>query len=86
MSILSWVIVGLIAGWLAGMIMKGGGYGLIGNIAVGILGALLGGFLAAILFGGDYVTGLNLGTILVALGGSIALIWLVRVLPGRSPL
>lgn len=86
MSILSWIIVGLIAGWLAGLIMKGGGYGLIGNIVVGVLGALLGGFLAALLFGGDYVTGLNLGTILVALGGSIVLIWLVRILPGRSPL
>ncbi len=86
MSILSWIIVGLIAGWLAGVIMKGSGYGLIGNIVGGIVGALLGGFLAALLFGGDYVTGINLGTILVALGGSIVLIWLVRILPGRSPL
>jgi uncharacterized membrane protein YeaQ/YmgE (transglycosylase-associated protein family) len=86
MSILSWIIVGLIAGWLAGMIMKGGGYGLIGNLVVGVLGALLGGFLATLFFGGDYVTGFNLATILVALAGSIVLIWLVRVLPGRSPL
>lgn len=86
MSILSWIVVGLIAGWLAGMIMKGGGYGLIGNIVVGVLGALLGGFLATLLIGSDFVTGFNLGTILVALGGSIVLIWLVRILPGRSPL
>ena len=86
MSILSWLIVGLIAGWLAGTIMKGRGYGLVGDIVVGVLGALLGGFLATLLFGGDYVTGLNLGTLLVALVGSIVLIWLVRILPGRSPL
>ncbi len=86
MSILSWIVVGLIAGWLARMIMKGGGYGLIGDLVVGVLGALLGGFLAALLFGGDYVTGFNLGTLLVALIGSIVLIWLVRLLPGRSPL
>jgi uncharacterized membrane protein YeaQ/YmgE (transglycosylase-associated protein family) len=86
MSILSWIIVGLIAGWLAGLIMKGGGYGLIGNLVVGVIGALLGGFLATLLFGGDYVTGFNLGTILVALGGAVVLIWLMRLLPGRSPL
>lgn len=86
MSILSWIIVGLIAGWLAGVIMKGGGYGLIGNVIVGVLGALLGGFLATLLFGADYVTGFNLGTILVALVGAVVLIWLVRILPGRSPL
>ncbi len=86
MSILIWLIVGLIAGWIAGVIMKGGGYGLIGDIVVGILGALLGGFLATLLFGGDYVTGLNLVTILVALAGSVVLILLVRMLPGRSPL
>jgi uncharacterized membrane protein YeaQ/YmgE (transglycosylase-associated protein family) len=86
MSILSWIVVGLIAGWLAGMIMKGGGYGLLGNLVVGVVGALLGGFLATLLFGGDYVTGFNLVTILVALVGAIVLIWLMRLLPGRSPL
>ncbi len=86
MSILSWIVVGLIAGWLAGLIMKGRGYGCLGDIVVGILGALLGGFLATLVFGGDFVTGINLATILVALVGSIVLIWLVRILPGRSPL
>ncbi len=86
MSILSWLVVGLIAGWLAGVIMKGRGYGVIGDIVVGILGALVGGFLAAALFGGDYLTGINVSTILVALLGAIVLVWVVRVLPGRSPL
>jgi uncharacterized membrane protein YeaQ/YmgE (transglycosylase-associated protein family) len=86
MSILSWIIVGLIAGRLAGLTMKGGGYGFIGNLVVGVLGALLGGFLATLLFGGDHVTDFNWGTILVALGGSIVLIWMVRLLPSRSPL
>ncbi len=86
MSILSWLVVGLIASWLAGVIMKGRGYGVIGDIVVGILGALVGGFLAAALFGGDYLTGINVSTILVALLGAIVLVWVVRVLPGRSPL
>ncbi len=87
MSILSWLVVGLIAGWLAGLIMKGRGYGVIGDIVVGIVGALIGGFLASALFGGDYLTGINVSTILVALLGAIVLVWILRVLPGRrSPL
>ncbi len=84
MSCLSWLLVGLIAGWLAGVVMKGGGYGLIGDIIVGILGALIGGFLAGLFLGGDYITGFNLGTILVAFLGSVILIAILRVLPGRS--
>ncbi len=86
MSILSWIVVGLIAGWLAGHVMKGRGYGCLGDIVVGILGAVVGGFLATLLFGGDYISGFNLGTILVAFLGAVILIWLVRALPGRSPL
>ena len=46
MGILSWIVVGLIAGWLAGMVMKGGGFGLIVDIIVGVVGALLGGWIA----------------------------------------
>src|SRR5947209_15183009 len=43
MGIIAWIIVGLIAGWLAGMIMKGGGYGLIGDLILGLIGAVVGG-------------------------------------------
>ena len=43
MTILAWIVLGLIAGWLAGVIMRGGGYGLIGDIVLGILGAFVGG-------------------------------------------
>ncbi len=83
MSILAWLLVGLIAGWLAGVVMKGGGFGCIGDIVVGIVGALIGGFLAGILLGGDYITGLNLSTILVAFLGSVIFIATLRVLSGR---
>ena len=85
MGILSWIIVGLIAGWLAGMIMKGSGYGVLGNIVVGIIGALLGGYLSTLLFDGVTVSGINLQSLLIATLGSIVLIFLVRLLPGRSP-
>jgi uncharacterized membrane protein YeaQ/YmgE (transglycosylase-associated protein family) len=85
MNIIAWIVVGLIAGWLAGMVMKGGGYGLIGDIIIGIVGGLLGGFLASVVFGADMVNGFNLVSIVVAFIGSVILIALVRALPGRSP-
>jgi len=85
MSLVAWIVVGLIAGWLAGMVMKGGGYGALGDIIVGILGALVGGFLATLLFGGDYLQGINILTIVTAFLGAIVLIAVVRALPGRSP-
>jgi uncharacterized membrane protein YeaQ/YmgE (transglycosylase-associated protein family) len=86
MSILSWIIVGLIAGWLAGMVMKGGGYGVLGDIILGIVGALVGGFLASALFGvGDPLSGFDLTTVVVAFLGAIVTVAIVRALPGRSP-
>jgi uncharacterized membrane protein YeaQ/YmgE (transglycosylase-associated protein family) len=84
MSILSWIIVGLIAGWLAGVVVKGGGFGLFGNIIVGIIGAVLGGWLASSLFGiGAGVDGFNLGSILVAFVGAVILLLVVRMFTGR---
>ena len=86
MGILAWLLVGLIAGWLTGLIMKGSGYGVIGDIVLGIVGALVGGFIASALFGDpDPINGFNLGTLFVALLGSILTVALVRALPGRSP-
>jgi uncharacterized membrane protein YeaQ/YmgE (transglycosylase-associated protein family) len=85
MGILSWILVGLIAGFLAGLVMKGSGYGLLGNIIVGIVGALVGGFLASALFGVDALGGFDLTTIIVAFLGAIVTILIVRALPGRSP-
>lgn len=84
MTILAWLIVGLISGWLAGQVMRGGGYGVVGDIVIGIIGALVGGFLGAVLFGGDYLTGFNLTTIFVAFLGAVVFIAFVRALPGPS--
>ncbi len=82
-GLLAWLIVGLVAGWLAGQFMKGGGYGLVGDIIVGIIGAFVGGFLFTIMLPGSSV-GL-IGSIVVAFIGAVALIALIRALPGRSP-
>jgi uncharacterized membrane protein YeaQ/YmgE (transglycosylase-associated protein family) len=82
-GILAWLIVGLVAGFLAGQVMKGGGYGLIGDIVMGIIGAFVGGFLFSILLPGSSA-GL-IGSIVVAFIGAVVFIALVRALPGRSP-
>jgi uncharacterized membrane protein YeaQ/YmgE (transglycosylase-associated protein family) len=84
MGILSWIIVGLIAGWLAGLVMKGGGYGVLGDIILGIIGALVVGFLASALFGVT-TTGINITSIIIAFLGAVIVIAIVRALPGRSP-
>ena len=84
MGILAWLVVGLIAGWLASMVMRGGGYGLIGDIIVGIVGALIGGFLASTLLKiPDAMTGINLTSILVAFIGAVILIAILRLFSGR---
>lgn len=84
MSILSWILVGLIAGWLAGVLMKGRGFGLVGNIIVGVIGGVLGGFIASYFFNiGDPMSGLNLTSILIAFGGAVVLLFILSLLGGR---
>ena len=70
MGLLSWIVVGLIAGFLAGQVMRGGGYGLIGDIIVGAVGAVIGGFLVATLLKiPNAVNGINVTSIVVAFIG-----------------
>jgi uncharacterized membrane protein YeaQ/YmgE (transglycosylase-associated protein family) len=78
MELLWFILIGLIAGWLAGMLVKGGGFGVIGDIVVGILGALLGGFLFGQL--GISAGGGMLGSIIVATIGAIILIFILRLI------
>jgi uncharacterized membrane protein YeaQ/YmgE (transglycosylase-associated protein family) len=70
-----WIIVGLIAGWAAGKIMKGGGYGVIADIILGVLGAIIGGWVVGMLgLGGGGL----IWSILVAILGAVILIWITR--------
>ena len=73
-SVLAWIIIGAIAGWLAGLLVKGYGFGLIGNIVVGILGAGIAGILAPRL--GVYTESFG-GNIVAALLGALILLFLV---------
>ena len=83
MSILAWIVVGLIAGILAKAIMPGsrdepGGW--LGTIALGVIGAVIGGFLSSVFLGGGGASGLNLGSILVAVVGACVLIGVLRLI------
>jgi uncharacterized membrane protein YeaQ/YmgE (transglycosylase-associated protein family) len=83
MGILSWIVVGLIAGFLAGQVVKGGGFGLIGDIIVGVVGGLLGGWLASTFLHMGGVTGINLGSIVIAFIGAVILLVLIRLIRRR---
>jgi uncharacterized membrane protein YeaQ/YmgE (transglycosylase-associated protein family) len=78
MSLIWFLLVGLIAGWLAGKVMRGGGFGLIGDLIVGVIGALLGGWLFGTL--GIGMGGGLLGSIIVAFIGAVILLWLLRLI------
>ncbi len=85
MSIIAWILVGLVAGWAADEIMRGDSYGILGNMIIGILGAILGGFLASALLGApDPLTGFNLGTLIVAFLGAVVLLAILGLFRRRS--
>jgi uncharacterized membrane protein YeaQ/YmgE (transglycosylase-associated protein family) len=83
MTILSWIVVGLIAGFLAGVVVKGGGFGLIGDIIVGVIGGLLGGWISVNLLHLGSMTGINLPSILIAFVGAVILLLIIRLIRRR---
>ncbi|MHB8484762.1 MAG: GlsB/YeaQ/YmgE family stress response membrane protein [Candidatus Acidiferrales bacterium] len=81
MIYLLWVIViGILAGWIAGKIMRGSGFGLLGDLIVGVIGSLLGSFIFGLLGLGAY--GL-IGRLVVAVIGAVILLWLIRLIKRR---
>ncbi|HEX7934535.1 MAG TPA: GlsB/YeaQ/YmgE family stress response membrane protein [Paraburkholderia sp.] len=77
-GIIAWLIIGAIAGWLAGVLVKGGGFGLIVDIIVGIVGAFIGGWLAGVLhisLGGGWI-----GSIITAVIGAVILLFIIRLI------
>jgi len=81
MGLLTWIIVGAIAGWLAGAVMGGSGFGLIGDIVIGVIGALVGGWLASTLFNmPGAISGFNIQTIVVAFFGAVLVLFVARML------
>jgi uncharacterized membrane protein YeaQ/YmgE (transglycosylase-associated protein family) len=79
MGLLTWIVVGAIAGWLAGAVIGGSGLGLIGDIVIGVIGALVGGWLASNLFHmPGAISGFNLQTLVVAFLGAVVVLLVVR--------
>ncbi len=76
-SVIWFLIIGIVAGWLAGKIMRGGGFGLIGDLVIGIIGAVLGGFLFGLL--GLSSDGSLIGSLVTATVGAIVLLFLIHL-------
>lgn len=77
-GLIAWLIIGAIAGWLAGLLVKGGGFGLFADIVVGIVGAFIGGWLAGVLHispGGGWI-----GSIITAVIGAVILLFVIRLI------
>jgi uncharacterized membrane protein YeaQ/YmgE (transglycosylase-associated protein family) len=84
-NILVWIIVGGIAGWLASLVVRGTGLGILGDIIVGIIGAFLGGFLLSLLLPGTFaITGFTLGSVVIAFIGAVILLFVVRLVRGGA--
>ena len=86
MSIIAWIVLGAIAGYLAGFLVKGDeGLGVIGHIVLGIVGALVGGFLAGVLFNSKPIDGpLDISTIVVSVIGAVLVVLVASMVMGRS--
>jgi len=78
MGMITWLIVGAIAGWLAGILVKGGGFGLLVDILVGIVGAFIGGWLAGVL--GIHIGSGFLASIVTATAGAVVLLFVLRLI------
>jgi uncharacterized membrane protein YeaQ/YmgE (transglycosylase-associated protein family) len=83
MSIISWIILGLIAGFIGSKIVNRQGQGLMLDIALGVVGAIVGGVLFSF-FGANGITGLNLYSMLVAIVGSVVVLWAYHAIAGRQ--
>lgn len=80
MGWLWWIIIGAVAGWLAGTLMRGGGFGFIVNVLVGIAGAVIGGWVFGLL---GIATGGIIGSLITALVGAIVLLWIISLFRRR---
>lgn len=83
-GIIAWIVIGVVAGWLTGKLMKGSGYGFFMDMVVGLVGALVGGFLSSHLgLGGVGQHGLIV-SIIIAVVGAVILTWLIRLVTGKK--
>jgi uncharacterized membrane protein YeaQ/YmgE (transglycosylase-associated protein family) len=85
MNLLAWIIIGGIAGLLASLLVRGTGLGILGDILVGIIGAVVGSFLLTLVLPGTFsFTGFTWGSLIIAFIGAVILLFIVRLVRGRS--
>lgn len=82
MGIIAWVILGLLAGWIASKMVYGSGSGLVMNLVLGVVGAFVGGLLVGLL-GGSGVTGFNIWSLIVAVLGAVVVLWIYNTIASR---
>lgn len=82
MGLLLFIVIGAIAGWLAGQFMRGNSFGLLGDIIVGVIGALIGGYLFRSV--GAEIGGGVVGSLIIAFAGAVFLLFAVRLFTGRQ--
>ena len=83
LHLIGFLIIGIVVGWLAGLLVRGRGFGLIGDMVVGVVGSLIGGFAFRQLFPGTE-TG-RLGSFVISLLGAVLLVMILKLIRGRSP-
>jgi uncharacterized membrane protein YeaQ/YmgE (transglycosylase-associated protein family) len=85
MSIIAWLVIGAVAGWIAGKIVPGDeGYGVLGTIIAGVIGAMVGGWLFALLTSNeDWLTGIDIPTLLAAIVGAVIVVFGWQLITGR---
>ena len=81
-GLIFWLIIGGVAGWLAGKLMRGDGFGLIGDIAVGVIGGFIGGWLAGLL--GIHIGGGIIASLVTATAGAVLLVFILRLVKRRA--
>ena len=85
MSIIAWLVVGAIAGWVAGMVVPGDeGYGWLGALIAGIIGAIVGGWIIGAVTGENYMDHLSIGSIIAAIVGAIIVVFVWKMVARRG--
>ncbi|MEA2651565.1 MAG: hypothetical protein QOI85_1286 [Chloroflexota bacterium] len=85
MSIIAWIVVGAIAGWVASKVVPGDeGYGVLGGLIAGIVGAVVGGFIFGAVTNSDWTTGINIGTLVAAIVGAIIVVYVWNMIAKRG--